>query len=254
MAILPDANSARFWFAGDLINRGPNSLGTLRLVRSLGDRAVCVLGNHDLHLLAAASGVRKPSARDTLQEILEAPDCDELLHWLRHQPMAHLEGDILLVHAGVHPSWTARETLIYAHEVEQALRGPKWRNFLADMYGDQPQQWQPGLTGNARLRAIVNILTRMRMLRADASLDMNFKDSPARAPTDLTAWFDMENRRDPALTVIFGHWSTLGLSIKPGLISLDSGCVWGGNLSAVRLSDFASFQVPCPAAQDPAPD
>lgn len=238
------------WFAGDLVNRGPASLETLRLVRSLGARAHCVLGNHDLHLLAVHAGIRPARDDDTLDDILHAPDREDLVDWLRTRPLALAGPGCLMVHAGVFPQWTTHEVLERAAEVEQALAGPGWTGFLREMYGNEPARWDDALTGADRLRAIVNALTRMRLLAPDGSLDFRHKGPPASAPAGLRPWFEWPERRTAGTTLIFGHWSSLGLVDRPELLGLDTGCVWGGRLSAVRVADRTRFQVDCPAAQD----
>lgn len=243
--------SARLIFAGDLINRGPDSLSALRLVRSLGARAEVVLGNHDLHLLAVAHGIRPPHRDDTLMPILEAPDCAELLEWLRHQRLA-LEADgMLVVHAGVLPDWSMEETLALAAEVEHQLRGPNPGAFLQHMYGNIPDSWHPELTGHDRLRCIVNALTRMRFCTIEGRMELTVKDSDGIAPPGLLAWFDHPHRKTASATVVFGHWSTRGLVMRPNAIGLDTGCVWGGKLSAVRLEDRHLIQVDCPQHRAP---
>lgn len=244
----------RIWFAGDLVNRGPDSLGTLKTIIGLGSQAQCVLGNHDLHLLAAAAGVRAPGRKDTLAAILAAPDKADLIDWLRRQPLAHLEGDYLLVHAGVHPDWSAEQARELAREVETVLAGSDWADFLGTMYGNRPRQWHSALSGDDRLRAVVNILTRMRYLTPQGKLDFDYKGEPSDCPAGLIPWFDAPHRRTTANTVIFGHWSTLGLVKRPNLIGLDTGCVWGGSLSAINLANRLVLQVRCPQAQDPVPD
>jgi bis(5'-nucleosyl)-tetraphosphatase (symmetrical) len=241
------------WFCGDLINRGPDSLATLRTVIGLGDRAVTVLGNHDLHLLATVAGSRKLRRGDTLQPILDAPDRDDLVNWLRRRPLAHLQGDYLLVHAGLVPSWDPLRTIELAHEVEAVLRGPHWGDFMSVMYGNDPDQWDDSLGGNERLRAIVNILTRVRYLDKDGRLDLSSTTSPADAPSGKRPWFEMPGRRSAGRTVVFGHWSTLGLVNRPNLVALDTGCVWGGCLSAMRLETRQLFQVACPPPAVPGP-
>lgn len=244
---------ATLWFTGDLVNRGPQSLATLRLVRALGARAQVVLGNHDLHLLALAQGIRPPHHSDTLDEILAAPDRDELLDWLRHQPLAHFADGHLLVHAGVLPQWSAPQALALAHEVETALRGPDWVEFLREMYGNTPVRWDDELRGSARLRCVVNGLTRLRFCSADGSMEFSAKKGLATAPPGYLPWFELAQRRSADVTVIFGHWSTLGLMLRPNLLALDSGCVWGRQLSAVRLQDRSVLQVECPPYQRLAP-
>lgn len=235
------------WFCGDLINRGPDSLGTLRRVHQFGRRARTVLGNHDLHLLAAAAGVRTPRPGDTLDAILKAPDRDDLIHWLRTRPLAVREGDYLLVHAGIAASWHPNDVPALAREVESVLAGPHWGDFLHVMYGNQPDQWDDSLRGDDRLRCIVNILTRMRYLhRKDGRLDLKCTQPPANAPADLIPWFDAPNQRrtGSGVTVIFGHWSSLGLVQRPDLLALDTGCVWGGSLTAMHLETRQVYQQP----------
>jgi bis(5'-nucleosyl)-tetraphosphatase (symmetrical) len=238
-------------FTGDLINRGPDSLATLRYVHALaaasGGRIDTVLGNHDLHLLAVANGIRPASGSDTLEHILEAPDGAELLDWLRTRPMAMLRQGHLLVHGGVLPQWDAAQVMALAGEVEAALRGPAWTGFLAQMYGNQPDAWSDELHGPARLRCIVNALTRLRFCSMDGVMDFKLKESAKADPASgLMPWFEVPGRRTRDVTVVFGHWSALGLMLKPNLIALDTGCVWGGYLSAVCLDDRSLMQVQCP--------
>lgn len=232
-------------FVGDLVNRGPRSLQTLRQVRGLGARAKIVLGNHDLHLLAVACGIRPAHRSDTLDEILSAPDREELLTWLRHQHLALSEDGHLIVHAGVLPQWTAMQTLSLAQEVETVLRGPDWVEFLKQMYGNTPARWDESLTGADRLRCIVNGLTRLRFCDAAGTMDLGSKGVETKLPSYMR-WFDVPGRRTGDTTVVFGHWSTLGLMLEPRLISLDTGCLWGGKLTAVRLHDRHVVQVACP--------
>lgn len=226
------------WFVGDLVNRGPKSLETLRRVRELGDMAVVTLGNHDLHLLALALAGDVPVSRGDLDSILAAPDCEELIDWLRHRPMAHYRPDLntLMVHAGVAPQWDPLQTVRCAREVEQVLRGEGAAKFLAAMYGSRPNLWDPGLRGLERLRFITNCLTRIRYVAADGRLDFAQKGKPEAAPADLGPWFDAPGRGTSAVRMVFGHWSTLGLLQRPGLLGLDTGCVWGGTLTAARLT------------------
>jgi bis(5'-nucleosyl)-tetraphosphatase (symmetrical) len=238
-------------FCGDLINRGPDSLSTLRYVRALaedsGGRVDAVLGNHDLHLLAVANGIRPESGSDTLDTILAAPDREALLDWLRHRPLALMTKGHLLVHGGVLPQWTAAQTIALAGEVAAALRSPAWTAFLAEMYGNQPDRWDDDLRGSARLRCIVNALTRMRFCSTDGTMDFKLKESASAEPgSSLMPWFDVPGRATADVTVVFGHWSALGLRVTPGYIALDSGCVWGGQLSAVCLDDRTVLQVECP--------
>ena len=241
----------KFIFVGDLVNRGPKSLATLREVRALGHTANMVLGNHDLHLLAVAHGIRKLHPSDTLDDILAAPDRDELLDWMRRQPMALLENGHLLVHAGVVPQWTADQTMELAHEVETVLRGPDWIEFLRQMYGNTPARWDDGLTGADRLRCIVNALTRIRFCTPDGAMDLAVSKGAETALPGYLPWFDVPGRKTEDVTVVFGHWSTLGLTLRPNLISLDTGCLWGGKLTAVCLEDRSVIQVDCPQFQRP---
>jgi bis(5'-nucleosyl)-tetraphosphatase (symmetrical) len=243
------APGAQLVFVGDLINRGPDSLAALRLVRALAQqgRARALLGNHDLHLLAVACGARSAARSDTLDAILAAPDRAALLDWLRQCPLALQEKGHLLVHGGVAPQWTAAQTLALAFEVAQVLRAPGWEGFLGQMYGNQPARWDDSLHGLARLRCIVNGLTRMRFCAPDGSMDFELKESGAPpAGSGLLPWFELPGRRTQDVTVVFGHWSALGLLMRPGVIGLDSGCVWGGKLSAVCLDDHSLLQVDCP--------
>ncbi len=236
---------APLWFAGDLVNRGPDSLGALRRVRALGERAVVVLGNHDLNLLAVAAGLRRVRRGDTLNPILSAPDREELLDWLRHRPLAHYSQGHLLVHAGVLPGWSAHETVALAGEVEAELRGPNWREFLAQMYGDVPNAWSPILRGTDRLRVIVNALTRLRFATPTGEMEFASKEGIGSGPQGFLPWFELPQRKTADVTVICGHWSTLGLINRPELIALDTGCVWGGKLTAVRLRDRRIIQIDC---------
>ncbi|MBC7204737.1 MAG: symmetrical bis(5'-nucleosyl)-tetraphosphatase, partial [Pusillimonas sp.] len=236
-AIAADCN-AQLWFAGDIVNRGPRSLDTVRRIMKMGSRAITVLGNHDLNLLAVAAGVRKPGKSDTIADILGAPDADEIIEWLRHRPMAHYEHHHLLVHAGVLAPWTLEQTLKLAAEVECALRSKHWRQYLEKMYGNEPNRWRDDLGPNKRLRIVINALTRLRMCDAKGRMDLSYKNAPgSEAPDYLMPWFDVPNRATQKTTIIFGHWSTLGLMLRPDAICLDTGCVWGGKLTALRLSD-----------------
>ena len=241
-------------FAGDLVNRGPQSLATLRHVRALNladpGRIDSVLGNHDLHLLAAANGIRPVHATDTLDDILAAPERAELIDWVRRRPLAILRDGHLLVHAGVLPQWTVERTLELAHEVESMLRGPDWIDFLRQMYGNLPNAWDDALRGADRLRCIINAFTRLRFCTADGVMDFKVKEGAAAgSESGLLPWFDVPGRRSAGATLVFGHWSALGLMLRPDLIGLDSGCVWGGQLSAVCLQDRSLLQVSCPAYQ-----
>lgn len=236
-------------FVGDLVNRGPQSLATLRRLRSLGTRAKAVLGNHDLHLLAVSQGIRPQHATDTLDDILNAPDRDELLDWVRHRPLALFEQGHLLFHAGVLPEWDVEKTMALAHEVETMLRGPDWVDFLRHMYGNEPALWSDDLEGYDRLRCIINTLTRLRFCKPDGGIDFKIKEGLDAAPQGYVPWFDMPDRQTADVTCVFGHWASLGLTLRPNLIGLDTGCVWGGKLTAIRLEDRALFQVECPRAE-----
>jgi bis(5'-nucleosyl)-tetraphosphatase (symmetrical) len=239
-------------FVGDLVNRGPASLEALRRVMALceasGGRIEAVLGNHDLHLLAVACGAQALSKSDTLGEILAAPDRDLLIEWLRRRPLAVQAGGHLLVHAGVCPQWSAARTIELAGEVAAVLRGPDWIAFLGQMYGNAPNRWDDGLTGAARLRCIVNTLTRMRFCQRDGTMEFGIKDSGgAPEGSGLLPWFDLPDRRTRGeVTVVFGHWSAMGLLLRDDVVGLDSGCVWGGKLSAFCLDDRSLLQVDCP--------
>jgi bis(5'-nucleosyl)-tetraphosphatase (symmetrical) len=246
-AIAFDRSRDRLWFVGDLVNRGPASLATLRFVRELGECARVVLGNHDLHLLAVARGAAKPRDDDTLGEVLAAPDCDVLLDWVRHRPMMHVEADHALVHAGLLPQWDIARASELAGEVEGALRGPGHREFLAKLYGSRPDRWSEDLRGIDRLRVIVNAMTRLRFCTSDGVMEFQTKGETAQAPAGYLPWFAVPHRKSESHTMIVGHWSALGLRIEPKLLALDTGCVWGGKLSAVRLEDRRLYQVRCTA-------
>jgi bis(5'-nucleosyl)-tetraphosphatase (symmetrical) len=240
-----DRSSDRLWFVGDLVNRGPASLATLRFVRDLGERALTTLGNHDLHLLAVAHGFAKARADDTLAEVLAAPDRDSLLGWLRYRPMLHVEANHVLVHAGLLPQWEIAKAKALAEEVEAELRGPGYREFLSQLYGSRPDRWSDGLHGIERLRVIVNAMTRLRFCTAEGVMEFSSKGETEAGPPGYFPWFEIPGRKSANHTVICGHWSALGLRIAPNLIALDSGCVWGGVLSAIRLEDRRLYQVPC---------
>lgn len=243
-----DPSADQLWLVGDLVNRGPDSAGVLRLVKSLGDAAITVLGNHDLHLLAVAEGAVEPHRSDTLGDILAAPDRDELLAWLRAQRLLHVEGNYVLVHAGLLPDWGVARAQQLAREVEAALHGPQYRKFLAHMYGNHPDHWDDGLSGYKRLRVITNALTRMRICTPQGGMEFKFKGLVQDTPAGYLPWFEVPGRASAGATVICGHWSALGLKIAPNVIALDSGCLWGGPLSAIRLEDRKLFQVPCSAS------
>jgi bis(5'-nucleosyl)-tetraphosphatase (symmetrical) len=241
------------WLLGDLVNRGPASLATLRRLIGLGSAATCLLGNHDLHLLAAAHGVRRPHGGDTLDDILHAPDRPALLGWLRQQRLAVQDTGWLMVHAGVLPHWSAADTLAAAAEIETVLRGPDLGDFLQQMYGNEPAQWRPGLSTPDRLRLSVNALTRLRFCTPDGRLDFKTKDSAGAAPEGYLPWFEVPGRLTAEVPIAFGHWSTLGLLSRPALLGLDTGCVWGGRLSAARVDGGRReiIQIDCEQAQRP---
>jgi len=240
-----DPSKDRLWFVGDLVNRGPASVECLRFVKSLGPLAVTVLGNHDLHLLAAAEGFRKPHKNDTLDDILNASDRDDLLDWLRQRPLMHFDHGHVLVHAGLLPDWSVEKALSLAREVENQLQAANYLDFFAMMYGDKPAQWDDALTGFDRLRIVVNAMTRLRFCTQQGRMDFDAKGETDAAPVGHLPWFEIPNRKSADVPIVFGHWSALGLRMESNFIALDSGCVWGGKLTAVRLNDRAVFQVSC---------
>jgi bis(5'-nucleosyl)-tetraphosphatase (symmetrical) len=240
-----DHQKDRLWFVGDLVNRGTGSLEVLRLVKAMGDAAVTVLGNHDLHLLAVAAGVAELHHSDTLDEILAASDREELLAWLRQQRMLHVQDNYMLLHAGLMPEWSVQQAQSLAHEVEQQLRGDSYATFLKKMYGNTPDQWNESLTGYERLRVITNALTRMRICTDKGEVEFKFKGEVKDVPEGYLPWFEIPRRASSDATVVFGHWSALGLIVKPNVIALDTGCLWGNALTAIRLEDRKVFQVKC---------
>ncbi|MFZ2854880.1 MAG: symmetrical bis(5'-nucleosyl)-tetraphosphatase [Rhodocyclaceae bacterium] len=235
----------RLWLVGDLVNRGPRSLETLRFVRGLGAAAITVLGNHDLSLLLLAEGFGKRGKSDTLEGILSAPDRVELLDWLRRQPLCHVENGFCMVHAGLLPQWTIARARLLAAEVEQALAAPNYRDFMANLWGSEPAGWSDDLRGWPRLRVIVNAMTRMRFCSPRGVMEFKTKGEVADAPAGCLPWFQVPGRRSADAVLVTGHWSALGLRIEPKLLALDSGCLWGRQLTAVRLEDRAVFQVDC---------
>ena len=241
-----DRRRDRLWLVGDLVNRGPKSLEVLRFVRDLGERAVTVLGNHDLHLVSQHEGLERARRDDSFADVLGAPDAAELVGWLRHRPMMHAEGDYAMVHAGVLPQWSIERALALAGEVEQALRGKHHRAFLANMYGSIPDAWSDSLAGWDRLRVIVNAMTRLRFCTPEGR--MEFRAKGRRAPPGYFPWYEL--RRD-AQRIVCGHWSALGLKLTAAVAAIDTGCVWGGRLSALRLEDGALFEVACAGYQAP---
>lgn len=226
--------SATIICLGDIVNRGPDSLGVLRHLMKLGKRVRIVLGNHDLHLIARAHGLRPAGRRDTLDKILEAPDLQQLIDWLRHQPLALWQNNFLCIHAGVLPQWDLSQTLALAHEVEQHLQGEHYIEFLSQIFGNESDHWDENLSGIPRLRLIINALTRLRFCTADGRIDFTSKDS-RYPPVNCLPWFAHSHRRTQHIPIAFGHWSTMGLISQTNLIGLDTGCVWGGHLSAMSL-------------------
>ena len=239
--------SDRLWLVGDLVNRGPRSLDVLRFVRDLGDRAITVLGNHDLHLVAQHEGIERARADDTFADVLAAGDRAELVDWLRRRPLMHVEGGWALVHAGLLPQWSLAKAVALAGEVQAALAAPGYRLFLEHMYGGKPDEWRDELQGWDRLRVVVNAMTRMRFCTPAGK--MEFRTTGTRPPPGHLPWY--ETRHEEQGCIVCGHWSALGLKLTPRVALLDSGCVWGGALSALRLEDRVLFQVECQGYQQP---
>lgn len=241
------------WFAGDLVNRGPKSLETLRFVRELG--AVTVLGNHDLHLLASSHFPDYRKHRDTLEQVRRAPDGDELLDWLRRRPLLHHDEETgyTLIHAGLPPQWDLQTARRCAAEVERVLRGKDFHQFLEVMYGNRPDRWSEELEGWDRLRFITNCFTRLRYCDAEGRIALGQKGPPGSQPRDLKPWFAWKKRRSRDMNILFGHWSTLGAYDAPGIHALDTGCLWGGSLTAFRVDAKKPkrFEYPCPGARKP---
>jgi len=240
----------RLWFVGDLVNRGPQSLQTLRFIHGLGDAAITVLGNHDLHMMAIAQGLRQQTDRDNIDAVLTAPDRDELFDWMRRQPLMHHDSDLnfTMVHAGFSPDWDLDEARRCAAEVESVLRADDYQQFITHMYGDEPSRWNNDSRGIERWRYIVNCFTRLRFCDADGRLALKEKGAPADHG-DLLPWFRVPGRRSRELRIVFGHWSTLGRFHGDGVYCLDSGCVWGGEMTALRLDGVPLWHsVPCPVA------
>jgi len=234
----------QLWLVGDLVNRGPRSLDVLRWAREMGPVVTTVLGNHDLHLLSRAAGVAEEKKRDTLDGVLKARDCDRLIDWLREQPLVHVDEKHVLVHAGLHPAWTADKARSLGAEIETQLRGPQWRSFLGQMASTgKPPRWRDELGGGDRWRAALSYIARARMLKDDARVDADYDGAPAGAPKGEVPWFKFPQRAWTTHTVVFGHWAALGLDIGPHHIGLDTGCVWGKSLTAIRLDDRSVFQI-----------
>ena len=245
--------SDRLWLVGDLVNRGPESLAVLREVKSLGDAAVTVLGNHDFHLLTVAAGHNRMHRQDTLAPVLEAPDRDALLDWLKRRPLVVVDEGRLLVHAGLLPHWTPVTALKLSREVQAMLASEQADAFLAQLYGDEPHAWHDDLAGFDRLRVVVNACTRMRFCTADGRMEFREKRGASAAPEGFRPWFAHEDRASAGITVVCGHWSTLELMLAPNVLMLDSGCLWGGTLTAIRLEDRRVFQVPGRSPVTPKP-
>lgn len=233
------------WFVGDLVNRGPDSLNVLRYAKGLGPSAATVLGNHDLFLLAAAAEIATPCATDTIEPILRAPDRDELIVWLRRQPLLHREGPFVMVHAGLLPQWTIEQASELAREVETVLGGPDYQELLRASVALHSVQWSDGLTGMKRLVALMNVFTRLRVCTVNGTMDLSYTGPPNRTPPGFFPWFQVPARRSADVMIVCGHWAALGLHVQDGVLALDSGCVWGKQLSAIRLDDRRVFQVAC---------
>tara|TARA_B100000686_G_scaffold252817_1_gene263626 strand:+ start:760 stop:1590 length:831 start_codon:yes stop_codon:yes gene_type:complete len=246
---LIDLNSNdNLWLVGDIVNRGPDSLLLLRFLRKISDAVIIVLGNHDLHLLMVAEGFVMAQSDDTLEDILNAPDRDELLHWLRNQRLLYISDGYVMVHAGLLPSWSVTLAAELAKEAESFLHAEDrgiFLEFCSHLYGNHPNQWNSNLKGYDRIRVIINALTRMRICTSKGRMDLSFKGRVRDIPIGYFPWFDVPSRASKGATVICGHWSALSLQVRSNLIALDTGCIWGGNLTAIRLEDRKIFQVPC---------
>ncbi|MBU1236583.1 MAG: symmetrical bis(5'-nucleosyl)-tetraphosphatase [Gammaproteobacteria bacterium] len=244
----------RLWLVGDLVNRGPDSLAVLRFVRGLGESAITVLGNHDLHLVMQSEGHGKVSREDTLAEVLAAPDRDELIAWLRGLPLFHVEDEYAMVHAGLLPQWDIAQAMALSDEANAALVASNYRDFLANMWGSEPDTWRDDLAGWDRLRVVVNAMTRLRFCTPEGAMEFRApgaKGPPDRGPAGCLPWFEVPGRRSAGDMVICGHWSALGFRREKNLLALDSGCLWGGCLTAVRLEDRRVFQLPCSRQVEP---
>jgi len=248
-----DVSRDRLWLVGDLVNRGAGSLAVLRDVMAMGDAATAVLGNHDFHLLTIAAGHRKPHRGDTLDDILAAPDRDALVAWLMRRPLVVAEGDHAMVHAGLLPSWTVAQALSLSREVEAVLASERAHEFLGVLYGDEPRRWRDDLTGYDRLRVVVNACTRLRFCTSDDTMELAEKRGVESTPEGFAPWFQHPARRSASSIVVCGHWSTLDLLLTPNVMMIDSGCVWGGALTAVRLPDRRVYQVPSRSPVQPKP-
>ncbi len=232
-----DERKDQLWFCGDLVNRGPKSLETLRFIKGLGDKAITVLGNHDLHLMAVAYSNKQTKPKDSLNPILAAPDRDELLYWLRHQPLFHYNRDFCLLHAGLAPQWGFKQARKLAKKAEQKLQGSDYKILFKNMYGNKPDLWSEDLSGMDEIRFIINCFTRIRYCDANGRLDFTQNGPIGSQPKNLMPWFDVPGRKSADLRIIFGHWSTLGFYQKNNCICLDTGCLWGGQLTALKLGE-----------------
>lgn len=241
----------RLWFVGDLVNRGQGSLECLRFIAGLGDRATAVLGNHDLNLLARAEGFGRAGRNDTLQPVLDAPDCSDLMRWLRGRSLMHVEGEFVMVHAGLLPQWSLALAQELAQDVSEALQGPGYRDLLENMYGNKPDVWHDDLAGMDRYRITINAMTRMRVVEKGGRMNLKFAGLLPDRPKHSQPWFKARHPSLAGKTLIAGHWSALGYFTAPGFFGLDSGCIWGQELTALRLEDRAVFQVPCAEAVIP---
>lgn len=237
----------RLWLVGDLVNRGPQSLQTLRFVKDLGNAAITVLGNHDLHLLTVAAGFGRAHKSDTLADVLCAPDREDLLAWLRARKMLHVDDEYTMVHAGLLPQWRIERAAELAAEVEQLLQGTQHLELAKHMYGNQPDRWDERLEGWDRLRVIMNAMTRLRICTSDGRMDFRHKGELSDLPEGYMPWFDVPGRKSANVTVVCGHWSALGVRISPSLLAIDGGCLWGRQLCAVRLEDRRVFKINCPS-------
>ena len=251
------------YLLGDLVNRGPDSLGVLRWAMAAGSSARCILGNHDLHLLGVAQGVRKINRKDSVAQVLEAPDAQAMLAWVRQQPLARFEHGWLMVHAGVLPQWTTDKTIALSQEFTRVMGGDEHKDFLQVMYGNQPDRWSEDLLGFDRLRVVVNALTRLRFCTADGQMEFDTKEEVGTQPVGYMPWFDVPERVTAGQPVAFGHWSTLRNVQRTDVLPLDTGCVWGGCLSAAELaplqkgesaSSLHLIRMPCAQAQQPGKD
>ncbi|MDR4518778.1 MAG: symmetrical bis(5'-nucleosyl)-tetraphosphatase [Nitrosomonas sp.] len=240
-----DDSNDKLWLVGDIVNRGPESLEMLRFVKQSGDTVVTVLGNHDLHLLMVDAGIARCQKGDTIQPILDASDREELLSWLRQQRLFYYEDNYALVHAGLLPDWSVSKAAVLASEVEAALRHDDYRVIFSQLYGNEPDYWQDGWIGAERLRVIINAMTRMRICSKDGRMNFSYKGTFQDIPSGFFPWFDVPERVSQEKTIICGHWSALGLYVTDKLVALDSGCVWNGRLSTMRLEDRRVFQIPC---------